>query len=1129
MRVLYSLLFALCCFIPFANAQQRDCGTMEYLEQQIETDPKRAAKMEQIENATKAFLSDPNRVIEGILTIPVVFHVVWNTAAENLSESQINSQLQILTDDFRRFNSDADGTWPQAADSEIEFCLATSDPDGNAHSGITRTNTSVTSFGGNDNVKFNSTGGHDAWPAGDYMNFWVCDLSGGLLGYAQFPGGPANTDGIVCDYQYVGDEGTATPPYELGRTATHEVGHWLNLRHIWGDGGCGVDDQVADTPLSDASNGGCPTTHQSCGSVDMVQNYMDYTYDGCMNLLTLGQKNRMRALFDPGGFRASLLESTACGPVTPPTCDDGLQNGQETGVDCGGPDCPECPPCPGTDVTMTILLDDYPEETTWTLVDANGVTVASGGPYGSFPDGATVEEVICLEDGCYDYTIFDSAGDGLCCGYGEGNYQLTDPDGNVLASGAEFGSEETTNFCVSGVISGCTDPNAHNYNPDAVEDDGSCETCSDGILNGDEEDVDCGGVLCAPCAILGCTDPDAHNYNVEATEDDGSCETCDDNILNGDEEDVDCGGVLCFPCAIPGCTDPDAHNYNPNATDDDGTCETCTDGVQNGDETDIDCGGSLCDACSVPGCTDQSAHNYNQDATEDDGSCETCSDGVQNGDETDVDCGGSLCDACSVPGCTDQSAHNYNPDATEDDGSCETCSDAVMNGDETDVDCGGSLCAPCGEPVVEGCTNPDAHNYDQNANQDDGSCVTCSDGLQNGDETDVDCGGSLCDACLIPGCTNPDAHNYNLEATVDDGSCETCTDGVQNGDETDVDCGGSLCIPCGGTCAGTVANLTIELDRYPEETTWTLGSTNGNIIAEGGPYGNLADYATVVEEFCLPAGCYNFIIYDSYADGICCAYGNGSYLFIGNNSTTLASGGEFGEFESTIFCLGGAEPIEGCMEETAHNYNPVADVDDGSCETCYDNEQNGDEAGVDCGGELCTPCNIDNCLYENINFSQFDSGWGIWNDGGSDCRRSSSDANYAYSNPRCVRLRDNSSSSHTTTDNLGLSFYDELTVDFTFIARSMENNEDFWLQISTDGGSSYATVAEWARGSEFQNDVRYFESVTIEGPFTNATRLRFRCDASSNGDRVYLDDVLVTGCNNGEGNTRIITEEAITA
>jgi len=146
----------------------------------------------------------------------------------------------VLNDDFRRLNSDADGTWPQAADSEIEFCLATVDPNGNATDGIIRQSTTRNGFGTNDAVKFASSGGSNAWPAGQYMNMWVCNIGGGILGYAQFPGGSASTDGIVVDYRYFGTNGTAQAPFDLGRTATHEVGHYLNLRHIWGDGGCSV-------------------------------------------------------------------------------------------------------------------------------------------------------------------------------------------------------------------------------------------------------------------------------------------------------------------------------------------------------------------------------------------------------------------------------------------------------------------------------------------------------------------------------------------------------------------------------------------------------------------------------------------------------------------------------------------------------------------------------------------------------------------------------------------------------------------------------------------------------------------------------------------------------------------------
>jgi hypothetical protein len=311
---------------------------------EIAENPDRALQIEKIERFIEQYQNNPQRAAADVYTIPVVVHVVHRNAQQNISEDQILSQIAILNEDFRRMNSDADDIWPQAADSEIEFCLANLDPDGNPTNGITRTSTTVNSFNLSNRVKFTNQGGHDAWPSGDYLNFWVCNLAGTLLGYAQFPGGNPATDGIVCDFNYVGNIGTATMPYHLGRTATHEVGHWLGLRHIWGDGGCGVDDNIADTPLSDASNGGCNIGHISCGTVDMVQNYMDYTNDACMNLFTEGQKTRMRSFLSPGGSRESLVNSTAC-ILADPTCDDGIQNGDETDVDCGGPDCPACPTC----------------------------------------------------------------------------------------------------------------------------------------------------------------------------------------------------------------------------------------------------------------------------------------------------------------------------------------------------------------------------------------------------------------------------------------------------------------------------------------------------------------------------------------------------------------------------------------------------------------------------------------------------------------------------------------------------------------------------------------------------------------------------------------------------------------
>lgn len=298
---------------------------MQYLNQQLQQTPNRITQMQQIEQHTANVINRNRgaRIISGVITIPVVVHVVYNTAAENISDAQIYSQITVLNEDFRRMNADADSTWPQAADTEVEFCLALKDPNGNATNGITRTATMITSFSSNDDVKFDSAGGKDAWTAAGYLNIWVCDISGTTLGYAQFPGaGPASTDGVVIDYKYFGTTGTATSPFDLGRTTTHEVGHWLNLMHIWGDGPCGVDDLVADTPDAEDANRGCDTGHVSCGSVNMVQNYMDYSDDACMNLFTQGQRERMRALFDAGGYRESILISPGCNCAANVQCDD---------------------------------------------------------------------------------------------------------------------------------------------------------------------------------------------------------------------------------------------------------------------------------------------------------------------------------------------------------------------------------------------------------------------------------------------------------------------------------------------------------------------------------------------------------------------------------------------------------------------------------------------------------------------------------------------------------------------------------------------------------------------------------------------------------------------------------------
>ncbi len=300
------------------NAQKRACGAMISLQEQINQDPSIVQKMQNIETHTRAFSSTLYKGGVATVSIPVVVHVVYNTSAQNISLAQIQSQINILNADYRKLNADTANIPTMfknlASDVKVEFVLAKRDPAGNATTGVLRKQTTTTSFTTNDNVKRASTGGDDAWTSSSYLNLWVCPLGGGLLGYAQFPGGgAAATDGVVINVTAFGNTGTATAPFNKGRTATHEVGHWLNLYHIWGDdnGACTGSDNVGDTPNQGAENYGCPTfPHTSCSNTsDMYMNYMDYTDDACMNMFSAGQTSRMNALFAPGGARVSLLSS----------------------------------------------------------------------------------------------------------------------------------------------------------------------------------------------------------------------------------------------------------------------------------------------------------------------------------------------------------------------------------------------------------------------------------------------------------------------------------------------------------------------------------------------------------------------------------------------------------------------------------------------------------------------------------------------------------------------------------------------------------------------------------------------------------------------------------------------------
>ncbi len=308
--------------ITTAYPDQRICGAMalhrKLLDQNLEYAEARDKEETQAFNYARSRRAAERETVR----IPVVVHVVYNAQEGNIEDTQIQSQLDVLNRDYRLGNPELEQFSPAwrelAADARIEFYLANTDPEGRATSGITRTATEVPEFGVEDEgVKSTRRGGIDPWPPDRYLNIWVCQLRGGLLGYAQFPAQFAaapETDGVVIKHTAFGTIGTAEAPFNGGRTATHEIGHWLNLFHIWGDDGtgCSGTDFVDDTPNQAGPNFGRPAIPKvSCGNEpegDMFVNFMDYTNDAVMGMFTAGQVLRMSATLD--GTRSGL-KSTA--------------------------------------------------------------------------------------------------------------------------------------------------------------------------------------------------------------------------------------------------------------------------------------------------------------------------------------------------------------------------------------------------------------------------------------------------------------------------------------------------------------------------------------------------------------------------------------------------------------------------------------------------------------------------------------------------------------------------------------------------------------------------------------------------------------------------------------------------
>ncbi len=537
------------------------CGSTEYEQSLQANDPKRMTNAQfeawiapHIAAYKSARSTDPG---EGdVITIPVVVHVIHSGqavgTAPNITDAQVLSQITVLNNDFRKLaGTPGANTSAVGADTMIQFALAKQDPNGNPTNGIDRVNMcqsywSKSAF--NANVKPVTI-----WDPTQYLNMWTVSFDTvTLAGYAQFPegsdlpglptGGNANTDGVVASYNYFGSPaytvGTFYGYGGTGRTMTHEVGHWLGLRHIWGDAACGTD-YCEDTPTAHTANYQCNATIADCDGIgnEMVQNYMDYSPNTCQNIFTLDQKARMKVVMDNALRRVTLKTSTkhiaiplfandaevifdASCPIVYNSCNQEYFTQKITIFNRGTSDLtsasisytvnggaaevynwtgnlstnqfekvvmPVSPSLNGPmiltvlnangvadqratnnisngtfaagplnygagDLVFRLQTDEYGAETSWALKNSSGTVLYSGGPYSSTAGGGPLltQNWNLPPNDCYTFKIIDDYGDGICCAFGNGFYDVKSLDGTTtVISGSQFSSSETKFFTIS--------------------------------------------------------------------------------------------------------------------------------------------------------------------------------------------------------------------------------------------------------------------------------------------------------------------------------------------------------------------------------------------------------------------------------------------------------------------------------------------------------------------------------------------------------------------------------------------------------------------------------------------------------------------------------------------------------
>jgi PKD repeat protein len=424
---LFSTLFLMPQMSRAQNDGIRYCGQWKMEQAFFNAHPEQRAIAERaderLEWETQNF-TDVNR--DELIVIPVVFHVIHYNGPENISDDQVHSGLEVMNRDYRLQNLDADDIIEEfadaAADTEIEFRLAQIDPQGNCHTGINRIVSTLTYEGGGEVKDLIQ------WPRNSYLNIWVVENANGAAGYSLYPGSVngaqgAGNDGIVVAHDYTGNIGTSNN--YRSRTLTHEAGHWMNLRHLWGNSNspgdpdnCDMDDQVADTPLTSGWTS-CNVNGSTCGSLDNVQNYMEYSY--CGRMFTDGQRTRMRAAMNSGVAQRNQL-------WTP-------QNLEETGVNLEPILCEarfsvsRQTICVGD--TIQFFDNSYHGVSGWTWDFGDGNSAEDEDPLHSFDEPGMYDVTLTVSNGTNEVSLTETS-----------YIQVLNPDGMILPFTENFEAEE---------------------------------------------------------------------------------------------------------------------------------------------------------------------------------------------------------------------------------------------------------------------------------------------------------------------------------------------------------------------------------------------------------------------------------------------------------------------------------------------------------------------------------------------------------------------------------------------------------------------------------------------------------------------------------------------------------------